>query len=707
MKETTALEPMRIMSRQRTASIQAWLADMHADPGATGNEQDQFQPILPGAFVLEPEQISSLQHPTRALALERRPSHQTHDGDEYLGFRVHADSDISSIGSGSLEAFNVFEVVSNEDDLHPIPEPILTTPNMKAFRFLESLPEEDGEMDTETNWSSGNTPAIKLGGKGECETSRVQSLGALHIDCELDPPPPYQAIAAPDTKQSTDTHVLGLGLNAYHKYQETLHASTIDKEATQPGDATSTPVALRPKRSGQDVAFSSNAIGLHTPPGATKPKPKPKPLISNTDRTNAGQSIVNGQANISKARRPKPTQFPKTSEGSQDKSLQLSPPTACSQVTKPTIQTPGTELLLSRPRPDKGSLKKVAFQGADVSPAGAVETKPSTKPNVGKRDAKPNATTKDNYDGSSHSGETSVSVTGTVNKMMKPVGKRNATKLAASPSSSLRTDEQSLSRQSDGIEPARKVGKQLKGCETDAVDDKLTATPQNGNLHPLLPEKESIALNDTSRPALSRSKTDNSSHEQPSRDKNALLADKTKPPPPKLKPRQGGNKNMDAAYLPHTSIASGPPLKPTRPKKKPIPPKATRRPELHTPEFDAVAFVENPWREVEAADSVATSVMSDRERKLVRGASTAWMDKQYKYLEYFCQQGKAAAVKDLLKAGCNPGAVRNRRPGPLINAINGRSHRHNKCVRELTDKLCDVNVLYRGTRPHHIAVESE
>ncbi|KAH9823716.1 Protein tyrosine kinase [Teratosphaeria destructans] len=121
--------------------------------------------------------------------------------------------------------------------------------------------------------------------------------------------------------------------------------------------------------------------------------------------------------------------------------------------------------------------------------------------------------------------------------------------------------------------------------------------------------------------------------------------------------------------------------------------------------FDAIDYIEKAWAKMEATETIATSVISERDKKIVRGAGTPYMDKTYKYLEYFCQQGKAAAVRELLKSGCNPGTRSSPRPEPLVRAIQGRSLRHDKCVRALTRKGCDINVKYRGTNPLQMVLE--
>lgn len=136
--------------------------------------------------------------------------------------------------------------------------------------------------------------------------------------------------------------------------------------------------------------------------------------------------------------------------------------------------------------------------------------------------------------------------------------------------------------------------------------------------------------------------------------------------------------------------------------------KAKRRTEKRSfddDNFTPASFIETAWQSAEAADSLATSVMSDTTAKKLRGIKLVWDDKAYSYLERYTKAGRVAPVRLLLDQGCNCGTVLKPRPKPLINAIEGRSARHNKCVRALIKAGSNVNVKYRGKTPIHIALE--
>ncbi|KAM3424870.1 hypothetical protein BST61_g6847 [Cercospora zeina] len=136
--------------------------------------------------------------------------------------------------------------------------------------------------------------------------------------------------------------------------------------------------------------------------------------------------------------------------------------------------------------------------------------------------------------------------------------------------------------------------------------------------------------------------------------------------------------------------------------------RAKRLPEKRSFEDDNFApasFIEAAWQSAEAADSFATSVMSDTTAKKLRGIKLIWDDKAYSYLERYTRAGRVAPVRLLLDQGCNCGTVLKPRPKPLINAIEGCSARHNKCVRALIKAGANVNVKYRGKTPIHVALE--
>ena len=113
----------------------------------------------------------------------------------------------------------------------------------------------------------------------------------------------------------------------------------------------------------------------------------------------------------------------------------------------------------------------------------------------------------------------------------------------------------------------------------------------------------------------------------------------------------------------------------------------------------------------DAASSVATSVMSTRtrERFKLAGLMLPLQDRSCRYLEQYCKEGKADAVRLLLQSGCEPGTTKRRRPGPIFNAVRGASMRHIKCVDALIAKGVNVNVKSQsnGRTPLHYAIEQQ
>ena len=106
-----------------------------------------------------------------------------------------------------------------------------------------------------------------------------------------------------------------------------------------------------------------------------------------------------------------------------------------------------------------------------------------------------------------------------------------------------------------------------------------------------------------------------------------------------------------------------------------------------------------------------TSVMSDRARNIVSSNKPfmRWNDRSYGYLPFYVKEGKIAAVRELLRAGCNPGTRRDPRWGPVRNAIMGKSDRHNKCLQALVAHGADINVRrsINGRSPLHYAIGCE
>ena len=106
-----------------------------------------------------------------------------------------------------------------------------------------------------------------------------------------------------------------------------------------------------------------------------------------------------------------------------------------------------------------------------------------------------------------------------------------------------------------------------------------------------------------------------------------------------------------------------------------------------------------------------TSVMSMETRATVLGGliGLRWNDKAYGYLPKFVANGRVGAVRECLKAGCNPGREEKPRWAPIYNAIRGGSNKHLKCLRELVLYRVNVNAKRstNGRTPLHYAVESK
>ncbi|KAI9699649.1 MAG: hypothetical protein M1836_002683 [Candelina mexicana] len=111
------------------------------------------------------------------------------------------------------------------------------------------------------------------------------------------------------------------------------------------------------------------------------------------------------------------------------------------------------------------------------------------------------------------------------------------------------------------------------------------------------------------------------------------------------------------------------------------------------------------------ASEAPTSLMSASTRaKLSVGRPVLrWNDKSYGYLPTFVANGKVGAVREMLKAGCNPGTETKPRWAPVYNAVRGASDKHLKCLRDLVSYGADVNAV-RSTNGRtflHYASESQ
>ena len=125
------------------------------------------------------------------------------------------------------------------------------------------------------------------------------------------------------------------------------------------------------------------------------------------------------------------------------------------------------------------------------------------------------------------------------------------------------------------------------------------------------------------------------------------------------------------------------------------------------PEISPSLYMQQVWK---AASSASTSVMSERTKKAFAGfgSGLAWQDKSLYFWEKYVEAGKAPAVRELLKAGCNPGTRTKPMIRPLMLAVKGRSQRHNKCVQALLAAGANVNAReISGRTALHYAIEHE
>ena len=125
------------------------------------------------------------------------------------------------------------------------------------------------------------------------------------------------------------------------------------------------------------------------------------------------------------------------------------------------------------------------------------------------------------------------------------------------------------------------------------------------------------------------------------------------------------------------------------------------------PQISPSIYMQEVW---DAASSAPTSVMSERTKKTFGGfgSALAWQDKTAHFLEKYVKSGKAAAVRELLAAGCNPGTRQKPRIRPLMLGVEGGSMRHNKCVAALLSAGANVNARERSGRTVlHYAIEHQ
>ncbi|KAL8806499.1 MAG: hypothetical protein Q9182_001281 [Xanthomendoza sp. 2 TL-2023] len=125
------------------------------------------------------------------------------------------------------------------------------------------------------------------------------------------------------------------------------------------------------------------------------------------------------------------------------------------------------------------------------------------------------------------------------------------------------------------------------------------------------------------------------------------------------------------------------------------------------PKMTAGYYMQEVW---EAASTIQTSVLNAKTQKAFArlGPGIVWQDRTQHLVESYAKQGKAAAVRELLRAGCNPGTIKKPRWKPLIMAIKAGTQRHNKVVKALLDHGADVNVRdpVTGKTSLHFAIEN-
>ncbi|KAL9001434.1 MAG: hypothetical protein Q9169_000009 [Polycauliona sp. 2 TL-2023] len=125
------------------------------------------------------------------------------------------------------------------------------------------------------------------------------------------------------------------------------------------------------------------------------------------------------------------------------------------------------------------------------------------------------------------------------------------------------------------------------------------------------------------------------------------------------------------------------------------------------PKMTAGLYMQEVW---EAASTVQTSVLDAKTQKAFArlGPGIVWQDRTQQLVESYAKQGKAAAVRELLRAGCNPGTMKKPRWRPLLEAVKAGTPRHNKVVRILLEHGADVNVKnpFTGKTSLHYAIEN-
>jgi serine/threonine protein kinase/ankyrin repeat protein len=106
-----------------------------------------------------------------------------------------------------------------------------------------------------------------------------------------------------------------------------------------------------------------------------------------------------------------------------------------------------------------------------------------------------------------------------------------------------------------------------------------------------------------------------------------------------------------------------------------------------------------------------TSTMTIKSWALVsrRPSILRWHDAVYEYLPSYTARGKVGAVRELLRAGCNPGTKAKPRWAPTYCAIRGASDKHTKCLMALISHGANLNTAHwrNGKSPLHYAIENQ
>ncbi|KAL9037338.1 MAG: hypothetical protein Q9180_003775 [Flavoplaca navasiana] len=125
------------------------------------------------------------------------------------------------------------------------------------------------------------------------------------------------------------------------------------------------------------------------------------------------------------------------------------------------------------------------------------------------------------------------------------------------------------------------------------------------------------------------------------------------------------------------------------------------------PKMTAGLYMQEVWQ---AASTIQTSVPETKPQKAFArlGLGILWLDHTQDLVVHYANEGKAAAVRELLRAGCNPGTRKKPRWRPLINAIRAGTQRHNKVVKILLENGANVNARHpaTGKTSLHFAIEN-